>query len=116
MLNPSFHQAMDIIKDNADLTAKEISAKIREEGVDPLSKLQAIMQEITSRLEVLEDNEVDLRCAFEELEDEDVAMDDLGEDLEAEKRAAKSYAFGSADYPQIAEQEQNRLREEDRPH
>ena len=30
---------------------KEISAKIRAEGVDPLSKVQAIMKEINDRLE-----------------------------------------------------------------
>jgi len=45
MLNPGFHQAMDIIKENHELSAKDIMQKIRENDVDPLSKLLAIMKD-----------------------------------------------------------------------
>lgn len=45
--------------------------------------------------QLLEDNEVDLRCAFEEIEDEDERQDEMGEDLGAEKRAPKLHAFGA---------------------
>jgi len=114
MLNPGFHQAMDIIKENHELSAKDIMQKIRENDVDPLSKLLAIMKEIDSRLETLEDNEVDLRCAFEELENEDERMDDMGQDLDAERRAPKLHAFGNEDFAQM-EAEHNRLNA-DRPH
>merc|ERR1712224_518786 len=97
--------ALNIIKDNSELSAKEISAKIRETGVDPLSKLLAITKEIFSRLEVLEENEVDLRCAFEELENEDERMDDMGEDLGVERRAPKLNAFGAEDFAAMEDEE-----------
>ena len=46
-------------------------------------------------LQMLEGNEVDLRCAFEELEDEEERQDEMGEDLGSEKRAPKLHAFGT---------------------
>ena len=65
-------------------------------------------------MQTLEDNEVDLRCAFEELENEDERMDDMGQDLDAERRAPKLHAFGNADFAQM-EAEHQRLNA-DRPH
>lgn len=113
MLNPAYHEALNIIADNEDLSARQIAAKIREnDNVDPLSKLLAILKHINTRLELIEDNEVDLRCAFEELEDEDERMDVMGEDLDGERRAPKLQAFGASDFAEMqAEHDKQHSRE-----